>query len=76
MDWNYYVSVTVHGANPLLFPDSGWGFLIKAHCPAEARRIALEAALAKKIQHPHKYKNATFSVDHIQDLPEEQEGSK
>lgn len=63
MDRHYEVKVTVHGATlPKGKPVKAIVFIVKACCPQVARSMALDYARAAKVEHPRRFKNATFSV--------------
>lgn len=60
--WN--VLVTVHGATPPRGKATvGIGYIIKTDTAEDAKRKALDCAKLTQLQHPRKYRNATFTVE-------------
>ena len=61
---HFDVLVTVHGATPPRGNAvTGIGYIVKTDTPEDAKQKALDCAKLTQLQHPRKYKNATFSVD-------------
>lgn len=60
---SYQVEITVHGATPPRGkPVIQLTYIIKAENPTNAGLQALNFAKCTQTRHPHKFKNATFTV--------------